>query len=66
MKNFCSIKLEPFMGTTIDNCIKEAIELAEFTNDCVEFEFNDVNVMVDRNSNVSKVYENYYSNLTNR
>ena len=66
MKNFYSIKLEPFMGTTMSNCIKEAIELAEFTNDCVEFEFNDVNVKVDRNSNPEKVYENYYSNLTNR
>ena len=31
MKNFYSIKLEPFMGTTMSNCIKEAIELAEFT-----------------------------------
>jgi len=66
MKNFYSIKLEPFMGVTIDNCIKEAIELAEFTNDCVEFEFNGVNVKVDRNSNKEKVYENYYSNLTTK
>jgi len=66
MKNFYSIKLEPFMGVTIGNCIKEAIELAEFTNDCVEFEFNGVNVKVDRNSNKEKVYENYYSNLTTK
>jgi len=31
MKNFYSIKLEPFLGATMSNCIKEAIELAEFT-----------------------------------
>ena len=31
MKNFYSIKLEPIMGVTIGNCIKEGIELAEFT-----------------------------------
>lgn len=66
MKNFYSIKLEPFMGATISNCIKEAIELANFINGCVEFEFNGVNVKVDRNSNKEKVYENYYSNLTTR
>lgn len=64
MQNFLSIKLEPFMGSTIGNCIKEAIELAEFTNDYVEFEFNGVIVKVDRNSIPEKVYENYYSNLT--
>lgn len=66
MKNFYSIKLEPFMGVTISNCIKEAIELAKFTNDCVEFEFNDINIKVDLNSNKEKVYENYYSKLTTR
>lgn len=66
MKNFYPVKLETLMGSDIGTCIKEAIDLADFTNDCVEFEFNGVNVKVDRNSNKEKVYENYYSNLTTK
>lgn len=50
------IDLPILVGTSMDNAIDKAIELAKHKNDSVSFDFNVVEVTVDKNSEFKSVY----------